>query len=49
MSMKITNGPELNRKLNEFKVQVKGSAEQMVRRVAFAEDKAVAADGDDKA
>ena len=41
MSMKITNGPELNRKLNEFKVQVKGSAEQMVRRVAFAVDKAV--------
>lgn len=41
MSMKITNIREFQGTLGKFKVEVKDQAEKMVRRTAFAVDKAV--------
>lgn len=41
MSMKITNLSEFDGRLRSFKVQVTKDAEKMIRRVAFAVDKAV--------
>ena len=41
MSMKILNLDQFDGKLREFKIEVKDNAEKMVRRVAFAVDKAV--------